>query len=122
MALIDELKSSIGSMQERMQKTYQDLSSTKLEGVSADETVKIIMTATYQLVDLDFNEKALFGGLDKLKSRIKEAWEDLGEKIKIATQSQASSLMQNMELPEEMQQLSQDKPATIDHTTEKETA
>ena len=121
MALIDDLKSSIGDMQERMQQTYQDLSSKQLSGVSADGTVTLTMTATYQFVDINFDEKALFGGLDKLKLRIKEAWEDLAEKIKGATQSQTSELLSSMELPEEMRQLQNEapqSPATIEQKAE----
>lgn len=116
MALIDDIKSSIGSMQERMQSTFQQLSNTQLTGTSADGTVTVIMTATYEFVDIKFDEKALFGGLDKLKQRIREAWEDLSSKIKDTTQSQTSSLLQNMEVPEEIRNMQQQQAQLEDQT------
>ena len=80
------------------------------------------MTATYELVGLKYDESSLFGGLDKQKERFKEAWEDLAEKIKGATQSQTSELLSSMELPEEMRQLqeqsAQATPATIEQKAE----
>ena len=117
MALLDDIKQSISTMQERMQHTYSELNSLNLEGISADGKVTLIMTATYQFVDLQFDEDALFGGIDKLKQRIKEAWEDLSNKIKNTTQSQTASLLQDMDIPNEISEM-EALPAEIDAEVE----
>lgn len=118
-SILDKMQASFGDMQQHMKQTFDKLSSTQLEGFSEDRTVKVIMTATYEYVDMELTEKALFGGLDKLKQRIAEAMRDVTQRVKDATQSQTASLLENVELPEELRNLQQQtKPAVIEHNEE----
>ena len=64
------------------------------------------MTATYGFVDIDFNEKALQGGVKEFKTRIREAWESVVKKIQEATQAKTMELLQQMQIPEEIKNLS----------------
>ena len=118
-SILDKMQASFGDMQQHMKQTFDKLSSAQLEGFSEDRTVKVIMTATYEYVDMELTEKALFGGLDKLKQRIAEAMRDVTQRVKDATQSQTASLLENVELPEELRNLQQQtKPAVIEHNEE----
>lgn len=107
--LLDDIKSSIMDMQNQMQDTYSGLSDLKLEGESHDKTVKIIMTATYAFEDIEFDERALAGGVKEFKWRVREAWKDLSEKIQQATQAKTMELLQGMQIPDEIKNISQDE-------------
>jgi len=103
--LLDDIKSSIMDMQNQMQSTYANLSNVKLSGESHDKTVKITMTATYGFEDIEFDEKALQGGLKEFRWRVREAWKNLSEEIQKTTQSKTIELLQGMQIPEEIKNL-----------------
>lgn len=104
--LLSEIKNSIMDMQTQMQSTYQNLADIKVSGESSDKTVRITMTATYGFDDIEFNEKALQGGVKEFKLRIREAWENVVKKIQEATQAKTMELLQQMQIPEEIKNLS----------------
>lgn len=104
--LLSNIKSSIVDMQSQMQSTYQNLSDIFLSGESSDKTVKITMTATYAFQDIEFNEKALQGGVKEFKLRIREAWENLVKKIQETTQAKTMELLQQMQIPDEIRNMS----------------
>lgn len=106
--LLEDIKSSIMDMQTQMQSTYTELADKKLIGQSSDESVKIIMSATYSFEDIDFTEQALKGGIKEFKWRIREAWKDLSEKIQKTTQEQTMALLQGMQIPDEIKNISVD--------------
>ena len=103
--LAKNIKDSIQGMQESMQSTYAELGNIQIVGTSKDETVKVTMTATYVFVDIDFNESALQGGVREFKRRIKEAWENLSERIQETTQSRTMELLQGMDIPDEIRNI-----------------
>jgi DNA-binding protein YbaB len=103
--MMQEFEENMKKMQEDMKKTYSGLADTNLKGTSKDGLISIEMTATYQLVNWDFNELALKGGMPEFKTRLTEAWEDLNSKIQGATQSKTMELLNNMPIPEEMKQV-----------------
>lgn len=107
--LLDEIKSSIMDMQTQMQSTYADLSKIKLVGESHDKTVKIVMTATYGFEDIEFDESALKGGLKEFRWRVREAWKNLSEEIQKTTQSKTVELLQGMQIPEDIKNISADE-------------
>lgn len=104
--LLSDIKNSIMDMQTQMQSTYQNLADIKVSGESSDKTVKITMTATYGFEDIDFNDKALQGGVKEFKLRIREAWKNVVEKIQQATQAKTIELLQQMQIPDEIKNLS----------------
>ena len=104
--LLSNIKSSIVDMQSQMQSTYQNLADIILSGESSDKTVKITMTATYGFQDIEFNEKALQGGVKEFKLRIREAWENLVKKIQETTQAKTMELLQQMQIPDEIRNMS----------------
>lgn len=104
--LLDEIRSSITDMQSQMQNTYSNLSDIKLSGESSDKTVRITMTATYSFEDIEFDERALQGGVKEFKWRIREAWKDLSEKIQETTQAKTVELLQGMNIPDDIRNLS----------------
>ncbi len=106
--LLGDIKKSIQDMQSQMQSTYTNLSDLKLIGESHDGSVKIIMTATYSFEDIEFTEQALKGGIKEFKWRIREAWKDLSEKIQKTTQEQTMQLLQSMQIPDEIKNISMD--------------
>ncbi|MCH9770513.1 MAG: YbaB/EbfC family nucleoid-associated protein [Gammaproteobacteria bacterium] len=103
--LLDEIKSSIMDMQTRMQSTYADLSELKLIGESHDKTVRITMTATYTFEDIEFDERALQGGIKEFRWRIREAWKNLSERIQETTQSKTVELLQTMQIPDDIKNI-----------------
>lgn len=103
--LLSEIKSSITDMQSQMQTTYSSLSDIKLIGESSDKTVKITMTATYSFEDIEFDERALQGGVKEFKWRIREAWKDLSEKIQETTQAKTVELLQGMNIPDDIRNI-----------------
>jgi DNA-binding protein YbaB len=102
--LLSNIKNSITDMQNQMQHTYQNLADIKVTGEY--EGVKITMTATYTFVDIDFNEKAMVGGVKEFKLRIRHAWENVVKKIQEATQAKTMELLQQMQIPDEIKNLS----------------
>ncbi|OGT45664.1 MAG: hypothetical protein A3E82_09240 [Gammaproteobacteria bacterium RIFCSPHIGHO2_12_FULL_38_11] len=107
--LLSDIQTSIMDMQNQMQSTYKNLADITVSGESADKTVKIIMTATYAFVDIEFTDKALQGGVKEFKLRIREAWENVVKKIQEATQSKTMELLQQMQIPDEIKNLSMPK-------------
>jgi DNA-binding protein YbaB len=103
--LAGDIKSSIKNMQSQMQDTYAELGNIQIIGESSDKTVRITMSATYVFEDIEFDEKALQGGVREFKWRIREAWKDLSEKIQQTTQSRTLELLQGMDIPEEIREL-----------------
>ena len=104
--LLSDIQNSIMDMQTSMQSTYQNLADIKVTGESSDKTVVITMTATYGFVDIDFNDKALVGGVKEFKLRIREAWDNVVKKIQVATQAKTMELLQKMQIPDEIKNLS----------------
>lgn len=104
--LLNEIKSSITDMQSQMQSTYSDLADIKLTGESSDKTVRITMTATYSFEDIEFDERALQGGVKEFKWRIREAWKNLSDKIQETTQAKTVELLQGMNIPDDIRNLS----------------
>ncbi len=109
--LLDDIKSSIMDMQTQMQSTYTGLADEIVTGESHDKTVRIMMTATYGFEDIEFDEKALAGGVKEFKWRIREAWKDLAEKIQKTTQAKTMELLQGMQIPDEIKNISSVKKA-----------
>ncbi len=110
--LLSEIKSSIAEMQQHMQSTYSNLAELKLSGESNDKTIKIIMSATYQFEDIEFDERAFQGGIKEFKWRLREAWKALSENIQKTTQEKTIELLKGMQIPEEIRNLSlEDKMA-----------
>ncbi len=107
--LLSNIKDSVEQMQGKMTETYKTLSEKQEEGYSDDKAVKISMYADYTLRDLEFGKEALDGGVKEFKLRIHEAWKDVLAKIQKATQEKTMELLQNMQIPEEMQNLSIDE-------------
>lgn len=103
--LLGDIKQSIADMQKQMQSTFTDLSKKEIFGESSDKTVKITMTATYTFVGIDFDERALKGGVKEFKYRIHEAWKDVTEKIQQMTQAETMRLLQGMNIPEDIRSL-----------------
>jgi DNA-binding protein YbaB len=107
--LLGEIKTSIVDMQSQMQDTYQNLADIKVTGESSDGTVRISMTATYTFEDIEFDERALQGGVKEFKWRIREAWKNLSEKIQETTQAKTIELLQGMNIPDDIRNLSVDE-------------
>ncbi len=107
--LLDDIKSSIMDMQNQMQSTYSNLADIKVFGESHDKTVRITMTATYLFEDIEFDERALSGGVREFKWRVREAWKDLAEKIQQTTQAKTMELLQSMQIPDEIRNISADQ-------------
>ena len=104
-SLLQNIQSSIKGMQAQMQNTYSSLADIKITGSSKDSSVTITMTATYTFEDIEFDEKAMAGGIKEFKWRIREAWKDLSEKIQQTTQSKTVELLQGMDIPEEIRSI-----------------
>lgn len=104
--LLDDIKSSIVDMQDQMQNTYSGLADIKISGESNDKTVKITMTATYQFEDIEFDERAFQGGIKEFKWRVREAWKNLSETIQKTTQEKTLELLQGMNIPDEIRNMS----------------
>ncbi len=103
--LLGDIKSSIEQMQAQMQDTYKRLNVTRLTGESSDGKVKLTMTATYIFEDIEMDEDAFAEGPKELKWRIREAFRDLMKKIQDRTQEQTMSLLQSMDIPDEIKNL-----------------
>lgn len=106
--LLADIKSSIADMQQQMQSTYSNLADIKISGESHDKTVKITMSATYDFEDIEFDERALQGGVKEFKWRIREAWKNLSEEIQKTTQSKTVELLQKMQIPEDIKNITAD--------------
>ncbi|MBW5802288.1 YbaB/EbfC family nucleoid-associated protein [Coxiella endosymbiont of Ornithodoros amblus] len=104
--LLPDVKESITDMQQQMQATYSNLADLKLLGEPHDKTVRITMIATYNFEDIEFDERALQGGVKEFKWRIREAWKNLCEIIQKTTQSKTIELLRSMRIPEDIRNLS----------------
>lgn len=107
--LLADIKNSIVDMQQQMQSTYSNLADIKISGESHDKTVKITMSATYDFEDIEFDERALQGGVKEFKWRIREAWKNLSEEIQKTTQSKTVELLQKMQIPEDIKNITGDE-------------
>ncbi|OGO92025.1 MAG: hypothetical protein A3F41_05500 [Coxiella sp. RIFCSPHIGHO2_12_FULL_44_14] len=104
--LLDDIKNSLFDMQQQMQNTYSHLADIKLAGESHDKTVKVTMTATYSDFDIEFDARALQGGVKEFKWRIREAWKNLLEAVQKTTQNKTMELLQSMQIPEDIKNMS----------------
>lgn len=104
--LLGDIKASIMDMQEQMQDTYSNLADLMLTGESNDKTVKITMSATYNFENIEFDERALQGGIKEFRWRIREAWKNLSENIQKTTQAKTIELLQGMQIPDEIRNIS----------------
>ena len=107
--LLDDIKSSIADMQTQMQSTYDALSDTKVQGSSNDKTVTIYLYANYSFADIEFDEKALQGGVKEFKWRIREARKSATEAVQKATQEKTVELLQSMQIPDDIRNISVDE-------------
>jgi len=107
--LLSDIKNSIVDMQQQMQSTYSNLADLKITGESHDKTVKITMTATYGFEDIEFDERALQGGIKEFKWRIREAWKNLSENIQKTTQSKTVELLQSMNIPDDIRNITMEE-------------
>ncbi len=110
-SLLSEIKNSILAMQQQMQETYARLGEMKISGKSHDETIEIIMTATYQFEDIKINPRAFADAAGKFSQkefewRLREAWKNLSEKIQKTTQSKTIELLQSMNIPDDIKNIS----------------
>ncbi len=108
--LLTEIKNSIVAMQNQMQETYTRLGELKISGKSHDETVEIIMTATYNFEDIKISPRAFADAAGKFSQkefefRLREAWKDLSEKIQKTTQSKTMELLKNMDIPADIRNI-----------------
>src|SRR3989339_1550052 len=103
--LLHDIQSSITSMQTQFKSAYEQLSNEIISGESLDKTVKVSMTATYTFHDIEFDERALQGGVKEFKWRIKEAMKDLFDKVQKLTQDRTLSMLQSMPIPQEIKDL-----------------
>ena len=113
-SLLTEIKNSIVAMQQQMQETYARLGETKVSGKSNDGLVEIIMTATYQFEDIKINPRAFADAAGKFSQkefeyRLREAWKKLSEEIQKTTQSKTVELLQSMNIPEDIKNISLDE-------------
>src|SRR5690606_13877506 len=107
--LLSEIKNSIMDMKQQMQATYSNLADLKISGESHDKTVKITMTATYGFEDIEFDERALQGGVKEFKWRIREAWKNFSEAIQKTTQSKTVELLQSMNIPDDIRNITMEE-------------
>ena len=105
--LLSDIKNSILNMQAQMQNTYSNLADIKLSGESHDKTVKITMSATYAFEDIEFDERALIGGIKEFKWRVREAWKNLSDEIQKTTQNKTLELLQGMDIPNDIKNMAQ---------------
>lgn len=106
--LLNDIKNSVLNMQSQMQDTYAGLADIMLSGQSHDKTVKITMSATYVFQDIEFDERALAGGVKEFKWRVREAWKNLSDEIQKTTQSKTLELLQGMNIPDDIKNLTVD--------------
>ena len=104
--LMGDIKDSIKNMQDQMQDTYQSLSDLRVTGKSADGSVTITMYANYTFGDIDFDKTALKDGVKEFKWRIREAWKNVTEEIQKTTQEKTMELLQGMDIPDEIRDMS----------------
>lgn len=104
--LLNDIQSSIMGMQNQMQSTYQNLADIKVSGKSIDSSIEIIMTATYGFVDVNLTKEALQGGLKEFKTRLGESLSDVVKKIQETTQAKTMELLQQMQIPDEIKNMS----------------
>ena len=104
--LLKDIQSSIMNMQSEMQSAYQKLSEANIEDTCKNESIKIILTATYQLVDLKIEQKAFQGGIKEFIWRMREAWKTVLEAVQKTTQMKTMELLQGMSIPDEIKNMS----------------
>ncbi len=119
--MLEELKKSMGDMQTNLESAYKEMEEKELQGKSHDGTVTILMTATYKFVDIQFDERALKGGVKEFKWRIREAWKNLTETITSTTQEQVMDMFKDIQVPESLQDLA-GTPALEDDTKDEDEA
>lgn len=108
--LLNEIRQSMTDMQQQMQSTYTGLENIEVKGES--DGVVVTITCTYKFVDIDIQPKAMQGGLKEFKYRIREAWKKACDEVQKTTQSKTMELLQGMQIPDEIRNMSAD-PATM---------
>ncbi len=103
--MLDEFKQGMADMQSSLEQAYSDMDSKEINGFSNDKTVEIIMTATYKFVDINFDERALKGGVKEFKWRIREAFKSLTENIQNTTQEQVMDMFKDVQIPDGLKEL-----------------
>ena len=104
--LINDIQSSIMGMQNQMQSTYKNLADIKVSGKSVDNSIEVVMTATYGFVDVKLTKEALAGGVKEFTTRLGEALGDVVKKIQETTQAETMKLLQGMQIPDEIKNMS----------------
>ena len=107
----DDLMKKVMDMQQTMQETFNNLSALRVTGHSQDKSVSITLTGTYELAKdeeadaINFDQRALQGGVKEFKWRLREAWTDATKQVQEVTQSKTMELLQGVEVPKEFQDL-----------------
>lgn len=111
----DDIKSNLLEMQKSMAEAHDKLENTIITGscntVGTEDKlplVQISMTLTNKLDDVVVSPEAIEEGPRKARQHIREALIDLFAKFRDATQSKTMELLENMDFPEELQNLSFD--------------
>ncbi len=103
---MEEFENNMKKMQADMEEAYRKLSDMQLSGASDDQTLKVVLSATYELIDIQFDEKALQGGMQEFQARIRQAWNTALKQVQQTTQSQTMELFKDM-VPEEVRQMAE---------------
>jgi DNA-binding protein YbaB len=103
------IRESMENMQKQMVDVYGDLADIKITGTSGDGYISVIMTATYEFLDLQIEKPAFDGGVEEFKRRMKEALKDVTQKIQKATQEKTMDLLKSVQVPDEIKKLSGDR-------------
>lgn len=113
-SLLSEIKNSITAMQQQMQQTYARLGETEVEGTSRDGLVKVTMTATYKFKGLKIVDRKAFADSagkfneKEFEKRLSEALDNLSEQIQKTTQEKTLELLQGMNIPDDIRNISMD--------------
>lgn len=102
--ILDKIKSSMTDMQKQMQSTYQGLEGVEVTGKS--EGVELTMTCTYKPVNLDIQPQAMQGGIKEFTHRVFQALRNACEQIQKMTQNKTMELLQGMNIPDEIRNIS----------------
>jgi DNA-binding protein YbaB len=105
--LLEEIRKSMTEMQQQMQTTYLGLENMEITGEF--EGITITITCTYKFVNIHIDPKAMQGGLKEFTHRIREAWSRACESVQKATQNKTMELLQNMQIPDEIRNMSADQ-------------
>jgi len=102
--LLEQIQKSMADMQQQMQNTYTGLQNVHAKGEY--EGVTILLSCTYSLIDIDFLPQAMKGGATEFKHRLRQAWSIACEEVQKMTQAKTMELLQGMNIPEEIRNMS----------------